>query len=89
MLVVLTRVFIWLQFGVVTDFSGQMITFDGHWHAVCSSRMNPGFNCNWQMSDSVYGIVWASGFLMSTLWTVPNGCGGVMVWTSLSYGQWT
>jgi hypothetical protein len=32
-LVVLTRVLTWLQFGVVTDFSGQMLTFDGHWHA--------------------------------------------------------
>ena len=33
--------------GVVTDFSWQMLTFDGHWHAgeVCSSWINPGFNC--------------------------------------------
>ena len=58
------------QFGVVTNFfSGQMLTFDDHWHAKegCSSRMNPGFNCTRQMTDSVYGVVWASGLLMSTL----------------------
>jgi hypothetical protein len=30
---VFTRVLAWLQLGVVTDFSGQMLTFDGHWHA--------------------------------------------------------
>ena len=61
----------WLQFGVVTNFSGQMLTFDGHWHAgeVCSKRMNPGFNCTGQMADSGIGVVWASGLLMSTLWT--------------------
>jgi hypothetical protein len=46
MLVLLTRVLIWLQFGVITEFSGQMLTFDGHWHAgeVCSSQINPGFS---------------------------------------------
>ena len=32
-LVILTRFLTWLQFGVVTDFSGQMLTFYGHWHA--------------------------------------------------------
>ena len=44
MLIVLIRVLTWLQFGVVTNFSGQMLTFDGFWHAgeVCSSWMNPG-----------------------------------------------
>ena len=66
MLIVLTRVLTWLQFGIVTDFSGQMLTFDGHWHAVevCSSQMNPVFNYTGQMAD-----VCVSGLLMSTLWT--------------------
>ncbi|XP_055724042.1 rho-related GTP-binding protein RhoF-like isoform X1 [Salvelinus fontinalis] len=34
-------VLIGLQFGVITDFSGQMLTFDGHWRAgeVCPSRI--------------------------------------------------
>uniref|UniRef100_A0AAZ3PD94 Transposase n=1 Tax=Oncorhynchus tshawytscha TaxID=74940 RepID=A0AAZ3PD94_ONCTS len=43
------------QFGVVTDFSGKMLTFDGHWHTrkVCSSRMNRSVNCTGQMADSV------------------------------------
>ncbi len=47
-----------------------MLTFDGVWHfgEVLSSRMNPGFHCTGQMADSVYGIVWVSGLLMSTLW---------------------
>jgi hypothetical protein len=58
-----------LQFGVVTNFSVQMLTFNGHWHAgeVFSSQMNHGFKCTGRMANSVYGIVWESGFLMSTL----------------------
>jgi hypothetical protein len=42
-LVVLTRVLTWLQFGVVTDFIGQIHTFDGHWNAgeVSSSQIIP------------------------------------------------
>jgi hypothetical protein len=52
-LVVLIRILTWLQLGVVTDFSGQMLTFDGHRHAgeVCSSWLNYGFNCTGQMAD--------------------------------------
>ncbi len=40
------------------------------WHfvEVFSSRMNPGFHCTGQMADSVYGVVWVSGLLMSTSW---------------------
>ncbi len=47
-----------------------MLTFDGVWHfeEVFSSRMNPGFHCTGQMADSVYGVVWVSGLLMSMLW---------------------
>ncbi len=46
-----------------------MLTFDGVWHfgEVFSSQMNPGFPCTGQMADSVYGVVWVSGLLMSTL----------------------
>jgi hypothetical protein len=68
-LVVPTRVLTGLQLSVVTDFRGQMLTFNGHWHAgeVRSLQMNLGFNCTMQMADSVYGVVWASGFLMSSL----------------------
>ncbi len=70
MLVVLIGVSTWLHFIVVTDFSGQMVTFDGIWHfgEVFSSRMNPSFHCTEQMADSVYGVVWVSSLLMSTLW---------------------
>ncbi len=64
------RVSNWLQFIIITDLSGQMLTFDGVWHfrEVFSSRMNPNFHCTGQMADSVYGVVWVSGLLMSTFW---------------------
>ncbi len=47
-----------------------MLTFDGVWHfgEVFSSQMNPGFHCKGQMADNVYGDVWVSGLLMSSLW---------------------
>ncbi len=81
MLVVLIGVSTWLQFVVVTDLSGQMLTFDGVWHfgEVFSSRMNPGFHCTGQMADSVYGVVWVSGLLMSTLW---------IEWPMVAVGLW-
>ncbi len=70
MLIILIGVSTWLQFVVVTDLSGQMLTFDGVWHfgEVFSSRMNPGFHCVGQKADSVYGVMWVSDLLMSTLW---------------------
>jgi hypothetical protein len=57
-MLILTRDLTVLQFGVVTDFSEQMLNFDGHWKAgdVCSSRRNPGFSCTGQMADSVHGV---------------------------------
>ncbi len=66
---------------VVTDVSGQMLTFDGIWHfgEVFSSRMNPVFHCTGQMPDSVYGVVWVSGLLMSTLW---------IEWPMVAVGLW-
>ncbi|KAL0204653.1 hypothetical protein M9458_002671, partial [Cirrhinus mrigala] len=59
MLIVLIGVSTSLQFIVVTDLSGQMLTFDGirHFGEVFSSWMNPGFHCTGQMADSVYGTV--------------------------------
>ncbi len=40
----------------------------------------------WQMADSVYGIVWVSGLLMSTLWIEwwqwDYGMGRRMLWTT-------
>ncbi len=44
--------------------------------------MNPGFHCTGQMADSLYGIVWESGLLMSTLWIEWP-----MVVVGLWYGQ--
>ncbi len=71
----------WLQFVVVTDLCGQMLTFDGVWYVgeVFSSRMNPGFYCTGQMADSVYGAVWVSGLLMSALW---------IEWPTVAVGLW-
>ncbi len=81
MLVILIGGSTWLQFIVLTDLSGQMLTFDGVWHfgEVFSSRMNPGFHCTGQMADSVYGVVWVSGLLMSTLW---------IEWPMVAVGLW-
>ncbi len=81
MLVVLIRVSTWLQFVVVTDLSGQMLTFDGVWHfgEAFSSWMNPGFHCTGQMVDSVYGIVCVSCLLVSTLW---------IEWPMVAVGLW-
>ncbi len=81
MLVILIGGLIWLQFVVVTGLSGQILRFDGVWHfgEVFSSRMNPGFHCTGQMADSVYGVVWVSGLLMSTLW---------IEWPMVAVGLW-
>ncbi len=58
-----------------------MLTFDGIWHfeEMFSSWMNPGFHCTGQMADSVYGVVWVSGLLMSTLW---------IEWPMVAVGLW-
>ncbi len=58
-----------------------MLTFDGVWHfgEVVSSWINPGFHCTGQMADSVYGVVWVSGLLMSTLW---------IEWPMVAVGLW-
>ncbi len=58
-----------------------MLTFNGVWHLgeVFSSRMNPGFHCTMQMADGMYGIVWVSGLLMSTLW---------IEWPMVAVGLW-
>ncbi len=67
-----------------------MLTFDGVWHfgEVFSSRMNPGFHCTGQMSDSVYGVVWVSGLLMSKLW-IERPMVVVVLWAGVCYGQQT
>ncbi len=58
-----------------------MLTFDGVWHfgEVFSSRMNHSFHCTGQMADSVYGVVWVSGLLMSMLW---------IDWPMVAVGLW-
>ncbi len=81
MLIVLIGVSTWLQFIIVTDLSGQMLTFDGVWHfgEVFSSRMNPGFHRTGQMAESVFGVVWVSGLQISMLW---------IEWPMLAVGLW-
>ncbi len=46
----------------------------------CSlSWMNAGYHCTGQMADSMYGVVWVSGLLMSNIVDrVAHGGGGVM-----------
>ena len=78
MLIVLTSVLTWLQCGVVTDFSGKMPTFDGHWHAgeVCYSWLNPywadGRQRVWSCLGEGFGDV-------NVVNRVPHGDGGVML----------
>ncbi len=49
---------------------------------VFSSRINPVFHCTGQMADSMYGVVWVSSLLTSTLWIEWP-----MVAVGLRYGQ--
>ncbi len=42
--------------------------------------MNTGFHCKGQMADNVYGVVWVSGLLMSTLW---------IEWPMVAVGLWS
>ncbi len=58
-----------------------MLSFNDIWHflVVFSALMNPGSHCTGQIADSVYGIVWVSGLLMSTLW---------IEWPMLAVGLW-
>ncbi len=50
-----------------------------HFGEVFSSWMNPGFHCTGKMADSVYGVVWVSSLLMSTLW---------IEWPMVAVGLW-
>ncbi len=85
MLVVFIGVSTWLQFVVITDLSGQMLTFDGVWHfgEVFSSWMNPGFHCTGQMAD------WRCVGERFADVNVEDRVGGVMVWAGVCYGQRT
>ncbi len=50
--------------------------------------MNPGFHCTGQMADSVYGVVWVSGLLMSRLW-IEWPMVAVGLWYGQAYGKRT
>ncbi len=58
-----------------------MFSFYDIWHfgEVFSALMNPGSHCTGQMADSVYGVVWVSGLLMSMLW---------IEWPMVAVGLW-
>ncbi len=63
-----------------------MLTFNDvcHFGEVFSSRMHPSFYSTGKMADSMYGVVWVSGLLMSTLWIEwpmgGYGMGRRMLW---------
>ncbi len=78
----------WLQFVVVSDLSGQMLTFDGAWHfgEVFSSWMNPGFSLYRAEGRQHVCVVWMIG-LLNVVDLVAHGGGGVMVWAGVCYGQ--
>ncbi len=76
MLVILIGVSTWLQFVVVTDLSGQMLTFDGVWH-LADSRQRVYCQVGKRFAD------------VNVVDRVAHGGGGVMEWAGLCYGQWT
>ena len=83
MLVVLTRVLTGLHFGVVTDFSGQMLTFDGVLFIVESQ-----FQLYWADGRQyVWRCVGEQFANVNIMNRVPHAGGGVMVWAGISYRQ--
>ncbi len=88
MLVVLIGVSTWLQFVVVTDLSGQKLTFNGVWHfgEVFSSRLSlyrvDGRQRVWRHVGEQFAYV-------NAVDQVAHGGGGVMVWAGVCYGQQT
>ncbi len=86
MLVVLIRVSTWLQFVIVTDSCGQMLTFDGVWlfGEVFSSQMNPGVHCTGQMAESGWTVCWCQRCGSSGPWWRWG-----YVWADVCYGQRT
>ncbi len=86
MLVVLIGVSTWLQFVVVTNFSGQMLTFDGvsHFGEVFSSRMNLGFSLyRADGRQRVWRRVGERFADVNVEDRVAHGGGGVMVWAGI------
>ena len=55
----------------------------------CAPTDESWFQLQLYRADGVYGVVWASSLLMSTLWRVPHGGSRVMVWAGISYREWT
>ena len=70
---------------VVTEFSGKILPFNGHWHTgkVCSSPVSivPG---RWQRGWRHVGERFTD---VNVVNRVPHGGGGVMVWAGISYRQ--
>ncbi len=91
MLVVLIGVSTWLPFIVVTNLSGQMLTFDGVWHfgEVFSSQMNLWLSLyRADGRQSVWRRVCKQFADVNVVDRVVHGGGGVMVWAGVCYGQW-
>ncbi len=79
------RVSTWLQVVVGIDLSGQMLTFDGVWHFRRGVLFTDESWFSLYRADGrerVYGVVWVSVLLMSTLWIEWP-----MVAVRLWYGQ--
>lgn len=86
-LVILTRVLTWLDFVVVTDLCGQMLTSDGvlNFVEVFSKWIKASLHCTGQRYDSIVKCR-VRGLPMSMVWVPQDGC-GVMVWLHISYRQ--
>ena len=49
------------------------------WRGVLFTDESHGFHCTGKIADSMYGVVWVSGLLMSTLW---------IEWPMVAVGLW-
>ncbi len=91
MLVILVAVSTWLKFVIVTDLSGQMLTFDGVWHfgEVFSSRMNPVFTVQGRRQTACmvlcgWVVCWCQRCGSSGPWWWPGyGMGRCILWCCL------
>ena len=79
MLVVLIVVSTWQQVIVLTELSGQMLTFKGAWGWRRGVLFTDESWFSLFRADGVCGVVWLSGLLMSTLW---------IEWPMVAVGLW-
>ena len=82
----------WLQFFIITDLSGQMLTFDGVWHVGKGAHFTDESGFSLFRADGrqhVWHRVGERFAYVNVVDGVAHGGGGVMVWAGVCYGQWS